>query len=122
VLIDALMSRYLEVQRTALEHLSSLPSNQVVESDIGSILVQLALDAQAASDCRIAALELITSRDEIMVEGGRVDEVVEELLRQYETTECVPLREAILPMAAKLACSVRPPFVLARTCWHADEV
>ena len=105
-----LAAPFLEVQRLALAHLQAdeeAPSAdlQSLRQDLLPSLVALAESDTAASECRITAIEVLT-KSEWTTEVGQLQETVELLLKQHSSTVIVPLREALLPLIAKLVTSV----------------
>lgn len=109
---SGLATPLLSVQRAALAHLSTegdLPSAKFLE-ELRPALVKLAVTEAEASECRIAALEILVDVEWSKDEAG-LPALVELLGAQHRDTVIVPLREALLPLIAKLADTVR--FILA---------
>lgn len=105
-----LAAPFLEVQRLALAHLdvdSDAPSQELqsLRRELLPSLLQLAESENDASECRITAIELLTKL-EWSAEDVSVQDTIEVLLKQHSSTVIVPLREALLPLIAKLVSTV----------------
>ncbi|SCV70448.1 BQ2448_1842 [Microbotryum intermedium] len=99
ILIGGLAAPFLEVQRLALTHLKAHPE---LHASVFSSVLDFALSEKAASECRIWAIQILTIT-KWDPKSAQLDEMAELLTRQWETTKIVPLREALLPLLAKLA-------------------
>ncbi|SGZ26074.1 BQ5605_C024g09829 [Microbotryum silenes-dioicae] len=99
LLIGGLAAPFLEVQRLAFKYLKA---HALLHTKVLPSVLDVALSETAASECRIWAIEILTSA-EWDSENAQLEEIAERLTRQWETTKIVPLREALLPLLAKLA-------------------
>ena len=101
LLVAGLAAPFLEIQRAALAHLQEQGSVEgVVES-----LLALANGSKEAAECRISAIEVLTECE--WTEDPRVGELFEGFTKVRGETVIVPLREALLPLLARLADAVR---------------
>lgn len=105
-----LAAPFLEVQRLALAHLEA--DNESPSTELQSLrikllpsLLTLTESETEASECRITAIELLT-RSEWSAEAGQLKETIALLIKQHSSTVIVPLREALLPLIAKLVSLV----------------
>lgn len=93
-----LQSNHVEVRREAVAWLQShsVSSNQSV---VGEALLKIVEDKSEAPECRIGAIGTLVERSGewgMQLSGSRMAEV-------RRGTRCVPLREALLPLVARLA-------------------
>ncbi|KAM0786330.1 hypothetical protein ACM66B_001803 [Microbotryomycetes sp. NB124-2] len=95
-----LASPFLEVQRRALALSETAPTSTL--QGLKADLLKLASADEAASECRIAALEqlLRVSWDD---DSAELESNKTLLLERRERTAIVPLREALLPLIARMA-------------------
>lgn len=93
-----LQSNRVEVRREAIAWLQSHPvlSSQSV---VGEALLKIVEDKAEAPECRIGAIGILVERSGewgMQLSGSKMAEV-------RRGTRCVPLREALLPLVARLA-------------------
>lgn len=111
VLIGAgLATPLLSVQRAALSHLSPEEDDQPkaatqLSNELRPTLVKLAVSNLEASESRIAALEILVGAP-WSADDEELPALLVTLSKQHAETVIVPLREALLPLVARLADTV----------------
>ena len=110
VLLSAeIQSKFLSVQRESLAYLASVECPRTLLKALSSELLDMAHKEDEAGECRIAAIELLGSLSLLpTIEGDKgMHEMMWFLLERYQSSVIVPLKEALLPLIARLVALVR---------------
>lgn len=107
-LTSGLQSTFLSVQREALAHVESISTTSdglTILETLTETLLSLALDENVGSECRILAIDLMAKATlELLSDPAAV---CERLISRHTDTVIVPLKEALLPLIARLVSLVR---------------
>ncbi|KAK4700043.1 thyroid adenoma-associated protein, partial [Phenoliferia sp. Uapishka_3] len=114
LLAEGLETPFLSVQRAALAHISPVEGEEVsicaakLSDSLRGSLIRLATSDQEASESRITALDLLVKANWKAEDEG-VENVLVTLRKQHAETVIVPLREALLPLVARVADTIGLP-------------